>query len=65
MLTVIMQSLNIKKWKLLSYSLHKPDTLYDGKMSKFNTCKNEKIFIKCAQDRRCTSSMCEQSLGEV
>ena len=27
--------------------------------------KNEKIFIKCAQNRRCTSSMYEQSLGKV
>ena len=27
--------------------------------------KNEKIFIKCAQNRRCTSSMCEQSLCKV
>ena len=26
---------------------------------------NEKIFIKCAQNRRCTSSMYEQSLGKV
>ena len=24
--------------------------------------KIDKIFIKCAQNRRCTSSMCEQSL---
>ena len=24
-------------------------------MSKFNTHKNEKIFIKCAQNRKCTS----------
>ena len=27
--------------------------------------KNEKIFIKCAQNGRCTSSMYEQSLGKV
>ena len=27
--------------------------------------KNVKIFIKCAQNRRCTSSMYEQSLGKV
>ena len=27
--------------------------------------KIEKIFIKCAQNRRCTSSMYEQSLGKV
>ena len=27
--------------------------------------KNEKIFIKCAQNRRCTSSMYEQLLGKV
>ena len=35
------------------------------KMSKFNTPKNEKIFMKCAQNRECTSSMCEQSLYKV
>ena len=27
--------------------------------------KNKKIFIKCAQNRRCTFSMCEQSLCKV
>ena len=27
--------------------------------------KNVKIFIKCAQNRRCTSSMYEQSSGKV
>ena len=27
--------------------------------------KNKKIFIKCAINRRCTSSMYEQSLGKV
>ena len=27
--------------------------------------KNVKIFIKCAQNRRCTSSMYEQLLGKV
>ena len=35
------------------------------KMSKFNTRKNEKIFIKCARKRRCTSLMYEQSLGKA
>ena len=28
-------------------------------MSKFKTPKNEKIFMKCAQNRRCKSSMFE------
>ena len=27
--------------------------------------KNEKAFIKCAQNKRCTSSMYQQSLGNV
>ena len=27
--------------------------------------KNEKVLIKCAQKRRCTYSMCEQSLCNV
>ena len=27
--------------------------------------KKEKIYIKCAQNRRCTSSICEQPLWEV
>ena len=52
------------EWKQ-SYRLHKPDTFRMEKMSKFNTCKNEKIFIKCAQNGRCTSSMCEQSFSKV
>ena len=30
-------------------------------MSKFNIPKNDKIFIKCGQYWRCTSSMCEKS----
>ena len=52
----------------LSYRLHEPDTLYAfrmEKMSKFNTVKNKIIFIKCAQNKRCISSMYEQSLGKV
>ena len=35
------------------------------KMSKFNSPKNKKIFIKCAQNGWCTLSMCEQSLRKV
>ena len=49
----------------LSYILHKLDTAYAfrmKKMSKFNTCKSEKIFIKCAQNEKSTSSMYEQSI---
>ena len=62
-----MQSLNIKEWKL--FELQITQTLHhlripDGKKSKFNTCKYVKIFIKCAQNKRCTFSMYEQSLGK-
>ena len=38
-------------------------SILDGKMSKSNTPKNYDIFRKCAQNRRCTSSIFEQSLG--
>ena len=34
------------------------------KMSKFNTPQKWE-FMKHAQNRRCTSSICEQSLGKV
>ena len=41
-------------------------SILDGKKClKFNIPKNEKIFMKCAQNKRCTSSMCEQSLYKV
>ena len=33
--------------------------------SKSKNRKNEKIFIKCAQNGRCTSSICEQSVCQV
>ena len=35
------------------------------KMFKFNTRKKLEKKMKCAQNKRCTSSMCEQSLGKV
>ena len=35
------------------------------KMAKFSSPNNKKIFIKCAQNGRCTSSMSEQSLCKV
>ena len=42
------------------YTNQTPTTHFGWKkMSKFNTCKNVKIFNKCAQNRRCTSSVCE------
>ena len=37
----------------------------DRKKSSSTPLKNEKILMKCAQNRRCTSSMCEQSLRKV
>ena len=51
----------------LSYRLHKLDTPYAfwvGKCLSSTPIKNEKIFTKCAQNRRCTSLMYEQSLGK-
>ena len=52
----------------LSYRLHKPDTHYALRIEKSlssTPLKHEKIFIKCAKNRRCTSSIYEQSLGKV
>ena len=63
-----MQSLNIKEWILLELQITQtrhPLSIVDGKMSKFNTPQNEKKIMKRAQNRRCTSSICEQSLGKV
>ena len=43
----------------MSYRLHKPDTpkhLGWKKILSSSPCKNEKIFLKCAQNRRCTFS---------
>ena len=51
-----------------SYRLHKPNTPYAFRMEKClssTSVKNVKIFIKCAQNRRCISLMCEQSLYKV
>ena len=41
-----------------------PLRISDGKMSLFNTRKNCDFFFKCAQNKRCTFSMYEQSLGK-
>ena len=50
-----MQSLNMKEWNLLwvtDYTNRTPSTHYGWKkMSRFNTRKNKKIFIKCAQNK--------------
>ena len=56
-----MQSLNIHE-NCLSYRLHKPDTPYAFRMEKK---RKMKIFIKCAQNERCTSSICEEPLCKV
>ena len=45
--------------------LDTPYAFRKEKMSNFNTRKNEKIFIKCAQNGGGTSSMYEQSSGKV
>ena len=59
---IIMQSLNIRNENCWSYRLHKPDSPYAFRMKKkclsSTPVKNEKIFIKCALNGRCTSTMC-------
>ena len=49
----------------MSYRLHKPDRTEHFRWKNVyvqHATKTKKIIIKCAQHRRCTSSMCEQSL---
>ena len=51
-----------------SYRLHKlgtPKMLRTVKCLSWTPLKNEKKIMKHAQNRRCTSSICEQSLGKV
>ena len=51
-----------------SYRLHKlgtPKVLPTAKCLSSTPLKNEKEIMKRAQNRRCTSSICEQSLGKV
>ena len=48
-----------------SYRLHKPDTIQAFLDGSSTPLKNEKIVMKCAQNKRCTSSICEQSLCKV
>ena len=51
---------------ITDYTSLTPTTHYGWKKCLSSTpVKNEKIFIKCAQNSRCTSSMCEQSLCKV
>ena len=62
--TIIMQSLNIKERKLLE--LQSTQTRHHlsifGREASFNTPQK---FMKCAQNKRCTSSICEQSLSKI
>ena len=51
-----------------SYRLHKlgtPKVLRTAKCLSSKPLKNEKKIMKRAQNRRCTSSICEQSFGKV
>ena len=51
-----------------SYRLHKvgtPKVLRTDKCLSSTPLKNEKKIMKRAQNRRCTSSICEQSFGKV
>ena len=48
------------------YTKKAPLSIADGEqMYKFNTPQNERKIMKQAQNRRCTFSICEQSLGKV
>ena len=48
------------------YTNQRPPTHFGWKkILSPTTVKNEKIFIKCAQNGRSTSSMCEQSLRKL
>ena len=47
--------------EVTDYTSHHVSIL-DRKMYKFKTPINVKIVMKCAQNRRCISLMCEQSL---
>ena len=61
--TIIMQSLNIKEWKL--FELQITPTIFGRKKCLSSTLvKIEKIFIKCEHNRRCTSSIYGQSLAK-
>ena len=51
-----------------SYRLHKfgtPKVLRTAKCLSSTLLNNEKDIMKHAQKRKCTSSICEQSLGKV
>ena len=47
------------------YTNQTPLSILDKKMSNCNAPQNGKIFIKCAQNRWCTYSICEQLLCKV
>ena len=61
--------MNIKEW-ILSVGVtdtqtRHPLSISDEKMSKFNTPQKWKKIMKHAQNRRCTSSIREQSFGKI
>ena len=66
--TIIIQSLNIKERILLELRITQTRhllSIWKEKCLSLTPIKNRQIFIKCALDKRCTSSMCEQSLCKV
>ena len=67
--TMIMQYLKIKKWVTVGVTDYTNQTpskhFWTGKCLSSTPLKIEKIFMKCTQNRRCTSSICEQSLCKV
>ena len=60
--------MNEKDKNFWSYRLHKlgtPKVLRTAKCLSSTPLKNKKKDMKRAQNRGCTSSICEQSLGKV
>ena len=63
-----MQSLNKKEWKLLELQITQtrhPLCISDRKMSKSNPPQKWEKYMKCAQNNRCTSLICEQSICKI
>ena len=55
----------MKTVRVTDYTNQTPSKQFGRKCLSSTPLKNEKIFTKCAQNRWCISSICEQSLCKV
>ena len=56
----------MKTLGVTDYTKQKPTKHFNEKMSKLKTLKAKvKYFVKCAYNKRCTSSMCKQPVCKV